>query len=205
MIGKLTGKVDSVGEDSLIVDVMGVGYEVSCSTRTLTSLPPVGETLTLFVETYVREDQIRLFGFLTEADRSWFRLLQSVQGVGAKVALAILSTHTAIDLANAIAMQDKAMVARAPGIGPKVAQRLVTELKDKIPMSTGAGEAQQSGMSAVGEVPKNAAAVDAVSALTNLGYAAPQASAAIAQAAKQIEGEPKAEDLIRLGLRELAK
>ncbi len=205
MIGKLTGKVDTVGEDSVIVDVMGVGYEVSCASRTLASLPQAGENLTLFIETYVREDQIRLFGFLTDADRSWFRLLQSVQGVGAKVALAILSTHTAVDLANAIAMQDKAMVARAPGIGPKVAQRLVTELKDKIPMSMGSGETLQSGVAGIGEVPKNAAAVDAVSALTNLGYGAPQASAAIALAAKQIEGEPKAEDLIRLGLRELAK
>ena len=126
MIGKLRGIVDSYGEDWVILDVGGVGYLVSCSTRTLTALPPAGEAAALSIETYVREDQIRLFGFSTDLERDWFRLLQTVQGVGTKVALAILSTLKAADLASAIALGDKAMIARAPGVGPKVALRMIT-------------------------------------------------------------------------------
>ena len=133
MIGKLKGVIDSYGEDSVILDVNGVGYLVHCSGRTLQELPRVGEAATLSIETYVREDQIRLFGFLTDVERQWFRLLQTVQGVGAKVALAVLGTLKPADLASAIALRDKAMVARTPGVGPKVAERIVTELKDKAP------------------------------------------------------------------------
>src|SRR3974390_957123 len=133
MIGKLKGVIDSYGEDSVILDVNGVGYLVHCSARTLQELPRVGEAAALAIETYVREDQIRLFGFMTDVEREWFRLLQTVQGVGAKVALAVLGTLKPADLASAIAMRDKAMVARAPGVGPKVAERIVTELKDKAP------------------------------------------------------------------------
>src|SRR6202051_2499478 len=133
MIGKLKGVIDSYGEDSVILDVNGVGYLVHCSGRTLQELPRVGEAATLSIETYVREDQIRLFGFLTGVERTWFRLLQTVQGVGAKVAFAVLGTLKPADLANAVATRDKAMIARSPGVGPKVAERIVNELKDKAP------------------------------------------------------------------------
>src|SRR5256885_5138948 len=133
MIGKLRGIIDSYGEDHIIVDVNGVGYVVHCSARTLQALPAQGEPVTLSIETHVREDQIRLFGFTSDVEREWFRLLQTVQGVGTKVALAILSTLRPADLASAIAMRDKAMVARSPGVGPKVAERVVTELNDKAP------------------------------------------------------------------------
>jgi len=133
MIGKLKGILDSIGDESIIIDVGGVGYEVHCSARTLGSLPAINEPCTMMIETHVRETEIKLFGFANDMERDWFKLLQSVQGVGAKVALAIQSTLSAGDLASAIALQDKAMVARAPGVGPKVAQRIVLELKNKVP------------------------------------------------------------------------
>ena len=133
MIGKLKGIIDCYGADYVILDVGGVGYQVHCPARTLQALPAPGEAATLSIETHVREDQIKLFGFLTDMDREWFRLLQTVQGVGAKVALAVLSTLKTSELAYAVAMRDKATVARAPGVGPKVAERIVTELKDKAP------------------------------------------------------------------------
>ena len=133
MIGKLKGIINSYGEDHVILDVNGVGYLVHCSARTLQALPATGAPVTLAIETHVREDQIRLFGFLLDGEREWFRLLQTVQGVGTKVALSILGTLTPADLASAIALRDKAMVARSPGVGPKVAERIVTELKDKAP------------------------------------------------------------------------
>src|SRR6201999_4480501 len=125
--------IDSYGEDFIVLDVHGVGYLVHCSARTLQALPAPGEAATLSIETHVREDQIRLFGFLSDAEREWFRLLQTVQGVGTKVALAVLGTLKPADLASAIALRDKAAVARTPGVGPKVAERIVTELKDKAP------------------------------------------------------------------------
>src|ERR1700735_3387133 len=133
MIGKLKGLIDSYGEDFVILDVGGVGYQVHCSSRTLQSLPSPGEAAVLSIETYGREDQIKLFGFKSDIEREWFRLLQTVQGVGAKVALAVLGTLSPPDLANAIALRDKAAVTRPPGVGPKVAERIVTELKDKVP------------------------------------------------------------------------
>src|SRR5438105_9169589 len=133
MIGKLKGIIESYGEDFIIVDVNGVGYVVHCSARTLQALPARGEPVALSIETHVREDQIRLFGFLSDVEREWFRLLQTVQGVGTKVALSVLSTLRPADLATAVAMRDKAMVARTPGVGPKVAERICTELKDKAP------------------------------------------------------------------------
>src|SRR5437764_672014 len=131
MIGKLKGIIDSYGEDNVVIDVNGVGYVVHCSARTLQSLPPRGDPVALAIETHVREDQIRLFGFTGDIEREWFRLLQTVQGVGTKVALSILSTLKPTELATAISMRDKAMVARSPGVGPKVAARVVTGLKDK--------------------------------------------------------------------------
>ena len=125
MIGKLKGVIDSYGEDHIIVDVNGVGYVVHCSARTLQALPPTGDPVSLAIETHVREDAIRLFGFQSDIEREWFRLLQTVQGVGAKVALAVLGTLPPAELANAIALRDKAAVTHTPGVGPKVAERIV--------------------------------------------------------------------------------
>ena len=204
MIGKLKGIVDSIGEDHLILDVNGVGYVVHASTRTLGNLPAIGEMLTLAVETHVREDMIRLFGFANELERDWFRLLQSVQGVGAKVALSLQSVLTPGDLASAIALQDKAMVSRAPGVGPKVAQRIVAELRDKAPAWSGTAAAEIGLQSALGAGQAPSAVADAVSALTNLGYSALQASGAIARALKNAGNDPGSAQLIRLGLKELA-
>jgi Holliday junction DNA helicase RuvA len=205
MIGKLKGLIESYGQDSVIVDVNGVGYEVHCSARTLQELPGVGQPATLSIETHVREDQIRLFGFVTEIEREWFRLLQTVQGVGAKVALAVLGTLKPSELASAIAMRDKAMVARTPGVGPKVAERIVTELKDKAPAYTNVDPALVRLSGALDDKRAPAPVTDAVSALVNLGYAQAQAAAAIAAAARSAGEGAEATTLIRLGLRELAK
>ena len=210
MIGKLRGLVDAVGADHAIIDVGGVGYEVACSSRTLSALPAPGEAVTLSIETHVREDAIKLYGFLTEAERGWFRLLQSVQGVGAKVALSILSTLDVGHLANAIALQDKSMVTRAPGVGPKVALRIVNELKDKAPplalvttQVAGHVPSQTNSVKSGSIAPSPAA--EAVSALLNLGYAPLQANAAISAAMSKAGETARTEDLIRLGLKELAR
>jgi Holliday junction DNA helicase RuvA len=210
MIGKLRGLVDAVGADHAIIDVGGVGYEVACSSRTLSALPAPGEAVALSIETHVREDAIKLYGFLTEAERGWFRLLQSVQGVGAKVALSILSTLDVRQLANAIALQDKSMVTRAPGVGPKVALRIVNELKDKVPplalvttQVAGHAPSQTNGVKSGSVAPSPAA--EAVSALLNLGYAPLQANAAISAAMSKTGETARTEDLIRLGLKELAR
>jgi holliday junction DNA helicase RuvA len=205
MIGKLKGMIESYAQDSVIVDVNGVGYEVHCSARTLQELPGVGQPAVLSIETHVREDQIRLFGFVTEIEREWFRLLQTVQGVGAKVALSVLGTLKPSDLASAIAMRDKAMVARAPGVGPKVAERIVTELKDKAPAYTNVDPALVRLSGALDDKRAPAPVTDAVSALVNLGYAQAQAAVAIAAAARSAGEGAEATTLIRLGLRELAK
>ena len=205
MIGKLKGLIESYGQDSVILDVNGVGYEVHCSARTLQELPGIGQPAALSIETHVREDQIRLFGFVTEIEREWFRLLQTVQGVGAKVALAVLTTLKPSELASAIAMRDKAMVARAPGVGPKVAERIVTELKDKAPAYTNVDPALVRLSGALDDKRAPAPVTDAVSALVNLGYAQAQAAAAIAAAARSAGEGAEATTLIRLGLRELAK
>jgi Holliday junction DNA helicase RuvA len=202
LIGKLKGRVDSLDEEGLIVDVGGVGYLVAASARTLRALPALGEPVSLFIETQVREDAIRLFGFLTNAERDWFRLLQSVQGVGAKVALGILGALPGDALASAIARQDKAMMARAPGVGPKLAARLVLELKDKAP-ALGAGDFGAAAAPAASTLPKTAE--DAVLALTGLGYARPQASAAVAKAFGALGAEATTAALIRAGLKELAQ
>ena len=202
MIGKLTGRVDCTGEDWVILDVSGVGYLVHGSTRMLAGLPAPGEVATLWIETHVREDQIRLFGFASGVERDWFRLLQGVQGVGVKVSLAILSTLQPDDLTNAIALQDKGLVARAPGVGPKVAQRIVNELRDKAPLAEA--------MLPRGAIPGTAngagtPVTDAVSALTNLGYGPSEASTAVAAALAELGEGSATEDLIRQGLKELAR
>jgi Holliday junction DNA helicase RuvA len=205
MIGKLKGIVDSYGEDCIILDVNGVGYLVHCSARTLQELPAVGQAATLSIETHVREDQLRLFGFASDLEREWFRLLQTVQGVGAKVALSVLGTLKPADLAGAIAMRDKAMVARAPGVGPKVAERIVTELKDRAPAYAGLDPAVVRLSGTVEEKRAPQPVADAVSALVNLGYGRPQAASAIAVAVRSAGERADAANLIRLGLKELAK
>jgi Holliday junction DNA helicase RuvA len=205
MIGKLTGTIDSVGEDFLILDVHGVGYLVHCSARTLQNLPAAGQTVALAIETYVREDQIRLFGFFSATEREWFRLLQTVQGVGAKVALAILSTLKPADLATAIAMRDKASITRTPGVGPKVAERIVTELKDKTPALAAVDPAVVKLTGAVEDNRAPRPVADAISALVNLGYGQPQATAAVAAAAREAGEDAETARLIRLGLKELSR
>ena len=204
MIGKLKGVVDSYGEDYLILDVQGVGYQIYCTGKTMGTLPRPGEAAALSIETHVRETEIKLYGFSSDLEREWFNLLQSVQGVGAKVALAILDTLSPGDLASAIALQDKAMVARSPGVGPKVAQRIVLELKFKAPALSGDATGTIGLQQELGEGVASSNVADAVSALTNLGYGAPQASAAIAAAVKNAGEEADAQTLIRVGLKELA-
>lgn len=205
MIGKLSGIVDSYGDDWVIIDVGGVGYQVNCSSRTLQGLPQVGERATLSIETYVREDVIRLYGFTTDLEREWFRLLQTVQGVGAKVALAVLGTLKPGDLATSIALQDKGALSRAPGVGKKVAERIVTELRDKAPAYSSADPMVVRLQSELEDKRAPRPVADAVSALINLGYAQVQASAAIAAAQRSAGGAATAEQLIRLGLKELAR
>ncbi|NIX77910.1 Holliday junction branch migration protein RuvA [Microvirga terricola] len=205
MIGKLKGVIDSYGEDFIILDVHGVGYVVHCSSRTLQNLPPAGEAAILSIETHVREDMIRLFGFKSDAEREWFRLLQTVQGVGAKVALGILSVLDPGTLGTAIATSDKAAVARGPGVGPKLAQRIVAELKDKVPAFSGVDPALIRLSDSVEDKSAPVPVADAVSALVNLGYPQAQASAAIAAALKHAGETPEAKTLIRLGLKELAR
>ena len=204
MIGKLKGTVDSFGTDWVIVDVGGVGYQVHCSGRTLDQLPHEGEPVTLAIETHVRETEIKLFGFRADIEREWFRLLQNVQGVGARVALAILSTLTPGDLASAIALQDKAAVARAPGVGPKVAGRIVSELKDKAPAMGGQPADVAQFQASVGDGLAGSAVQDAVSALQNLGYSSQQASLAVAAAVREAGEGAESAKLIRLGLKELS-
>lgn len=207
MIGRLTGKVAFQGEDFVILDVNGVGYEVHGSSRLLASLAGEEGPVTLAIETYVREDAIRLFGFRLEEERQWFRLLQSVQGVGAKVALAVLGACTPADIANAIALQDKDAI-RAPHVGPKLAARIIAELKDKAPALTAAGIALPMGQATTASAARGgaaAASAEAVSALVNLGYPQLQASAAVSVALKELGAEARTEQLIRRGLKELAR
>jgi Holliday junction DNA helicase RuvA len=204
MIGKLKGVIDSVDEEALILDVNGVGYLVSASTRTLGALPAVGAAAELLIETHVREDAIRLYGFLTAGERDWFRLLQCVQGVGAKVALGILGALSADALSTAVARQDKATMARAPGVGPKLAARLVLELKDKAPALAPAGfDHAEAGFERAPKLAK--AAEDAVLALVGLGYGQPQAAAAVARISAQLGPAAETAALIRAGLKELAQ
>ncbi|MEP9387226.1 Holliday junction branch migration protein RuvA [Mesorhizobium sp. KR9-304] len=206
MIGKLKGTLDEIGEDHCMVDVHGVGYVAHCSARTLAQLPGPGEAVTLFIETYVREDMIRLYGFQSPLEREWFRLLQNnVPGVGAKVALAILSTLAPADLANAIALRDIATVSRAPGVGKKVAERIVTELKNKAPAYAGTASGMIGLKQELGEGVAPAPIADAVSALVNLGYSRDIAANAIAAAMKSAGEDADSPKLIRLGLKELAR
>jgi Holliday junction DNA helicase RuvA len=204
MIGKLKGTIDEIGEDHCILDVHGVGYVVFCPARTLAGLD-AGEAAVLHVDTYVREDMIRLYGFSSTLEREWFRLLQNVQGVGAKVALSVLSSLAPGELASAIALRDLAMVSRAPGVGKRVAERIVTELKGKAPALAGEASAGIGFAQELGEGAAPAPAADAVSALTNLGYSRDVAANAVAAAMKAAGEGADSAKLIRLGLKELAR
>jgi holliday junction DNA helicase RuvA len=204
MIGKLRGRIDAIGESFLIIDVNGVGYEVQASARTLRNLKP-GDDAALTIDTHVREDAIRLFGFQSEYERSWFRTLQTIQGVGAKVALAVLGIMSPQDLASAIALGNSAAVEEAPGVGKKLAQRIVAELRDKVPaMPVGAVGAHAAGGTASPAAVSSQGAAEAISALTNLGYNPAQASAAIAAAIKELGANSETAALIKRGLKELA-
>lgn len=202
MIAHLKGILVSTSADSAVVDVGGVGYLFGASARTLSALGPKGEAVTVHTEMLVGEDFVRLIGFAHETERDWFRLLTGVQGVGARVALAILSVLDGTELHRAVAAQDKAMVARANGVGPKLAERIVRELKDKTgtiasgPLPIGAATAQ----------PVGSLAADAVSALTGLGFRPAEASAAVAAAESELEaGNTSLDALVRLALKKAAK
>ena len=207
MIGKLRGTVDAIGEAYAVIDVNGVGYEVQCSARMLRNVD-LGQEVSLTIDTHVREDAIRLFGFQSELERSWFRALQTIQGVGAKVALSVLGILGPQDLANAIALNDWAVVEQAPGVGKKLAQRIVAELKDKAPALTVAGLAsppKKPGAETAAAPHANTATAEAISALTNLGYGPAPASAAVAVASRELGSEADTAKLIRRGLKELAR
>jgi Holliday junction DNA helicase RuvA len=204
MIGKLKGKVDAVGESFLIVDVNGVGYEVQASSRTLRNLK-IGDDVALTIDTHVREDAIRLFGFQSEFERSWFRTLQTIQGVGAKVALSVLGILGPQELANAVALGNWAAVEEAPGVGKKLAQRIVAELKDKAPSLSVAGLPTPAGSIAAVVPPVGLAAAESISALTNLGYNPAQANTAVALAARELGDTAETAALIKRALKELAR
>jgi holliday junction DNA helicase RuvA len=203
MIAKLAGILDQVSADAAIVDVGGVGYLAFCSTRTLGRLPPLGTPVRLLIETHVREDHIHLYGFADAAERDWFQLLTTVQGVGARLALSVLSALGPEQLHLAIVAQDRALLAQADGVGPRLAARIVNELRDK------AGSLAQAPPSvlpapAAGARPGEDAAADAIAALVNLGYRRAEAYGAVAAAAQRLGAAAAAEALIRAGLQELA-
>jgi Holliday junction DNA helicase RuvA len=205
MIAKLSGTLDSIGPDGAVIDVGGVGYLAFCSTRTLGRLPPSGGAVRLFVETHVREDHIHLYGFIDAAERDWFRLLTTVQGVGARLALAVLSAIAPEALTLAIAAQDRAALARADGVGPRLAGRIVNELRDKV---GAVGLAAPSNTVAPAGVPAGAvtgAIADAVSALENLNIGRAEAYGAVTAAARRLGDSAAVEALITAGLQELAQ
>jgi Holliday junction DNA helicase RuvA len=202
MIGKLTGRVDFVGADHAIVDVGGVGYQVHCPSSTLSRLAP-GATVSLAIETKVSEEAIRLYGFLSPDEREWFRLLQTVQGVGARVALSVLSALKVSELERAVVLGDKAVVGRAQGIGPKLATRIVTELKDKAPamaLARGAGVGERAGL----QTPRPIES-DAIAALVKLGYSQGAAAQAVARAGSGLGDAAALDALLRESLRQLAR
>lgn len=199
MIARLRGVLDTVTADNAVIDVNGVGYLVSASTRTLANLGRIGGEVTLHIETHIREDAFQLFGFLATSERDWFRLLQSVQGVGARVALAILSVLTADELHTAIANRDKAMVGRASGVGPKLAERIVNELKDK------AGGIEGVMLPGGSAVPASGIAADALSALANLGYKPAEANRVVAAAIDEADEGADVGTIVRLALKKAAR
>ena len=204
MIAHLKGLLSATGMDNAVIDVGGVGYLVGMSSRSLSALGSPGEAVTVHTEMLVGEDFVRLVGFASEAERDWFRLLTGVQGVGARVALAILSALEPADLHRAIAMQDKAMVARANGVGPKLAERIVRELKDKVG-TIPTGPLAIGGVSIAVAGPEGSAAADAMSALGNLGFKPFEASTAVAAAQADLGEDATLDALVRLALRKAAK
>ncbi|MCC7275759.1 MAG: Holliday junction branch migration protein RuvA [Alphaproteobacteria bacterium] len=204
MIARLSGVLDAIETDGCVVDVGGVGYLVYCSGKTLSRLPRVGEPVVLAVITHVREDHIHLYGFLDGAEREWFRLLTTVQGVGSKVALAILSVLAPGELGAAIALQDRTALTRADGVGPKLAARILVELKDKAAGLAVVVPLAAARTAAVAGGPLAGAADDAVSALVNLGYRRVEAFGAVAAAQRRLGAEAALDALIRAGLQELA-
>ena len=200
MIAHLSGHVFEIGEDSVIIDVGGVGYILYCSARTLANLPPVGEAVSVHVETQFKAESLTLYGFEAGAERSWFRLLQTVQGVGARVALALLSALTPDQLAQAITAKDKAAFTQASGVGPRLAQRLISELQSKVgEMPAAAAVTLPSQAGAAGSGPLE----NAASALINLGYGRSEAHGAVAKASAGLGENADVEALIRAGLKEL--
>lgn len=234
MIGHLKGTLEAVGDDWILLDVGGVGYEIACPSRLLSQMPEIGGAVSLSIETYVREEAIRLYGFGSLNEREWFRLLMTVQGVGAKVALAILGVLDGDEVGNAILMEDRAAIQRAPGVGKRVAERLVSELKSKVPsLSASLSSDRPAARSASGASPlpgaegpedrsgaapeldkelgqklaqelAMAASRDAISALVNLGYGEMQVRPIIIRLLQEAEGAPEVASLIRRGLKELA-
>ena len=200
MIGKLSGIVDSIAEDAVILDVGGVGYLVHCPATTLSRLA-AGAHASLMIEMKVSDDAIRLYGFAGAEEREWFRLLQTVQNVGSKVALSVLSTLSPRELQRALALGDKAMIGRAPGVGPKLALRIATELKDKAPAMMLRGDDD---MHAPVAAPRGPAA-DAVAALLKLGYSEGQAAEAVARATNDLGDDAEAGALIRDALRGMGR
>jgi Holliday junction DNA helicase RuvA len=203
MIAKLTGILDHIGPDGAVIDVGGVGYLCFCSTRTLGQLPPSGGPARLLIETHVREDHIHLYGFIDAVERDWFRLLTTVQGVGARLALAILSVVPPNELTLTIVAQDKAMLTRADGVGPRLAARIVNELKDKVGGLALAATNSTAPTPSAGVDPGPTG--DAVSALVNLGYRRAEAFGAVAAASRRLGDGAKVDALIRAGLQELAQ
>ena len=201
MIAKLKGLVDNTGDGWAIIDVNGVGYLVFCSGRTLGRLGP-GEVAEVLIETHVREDHIHLYGFFDAIERDWFKLLTTVQGVGVKVALAMLTVLNPDELFHAVVAADEAMITQAPGVGPKLASRIISELKDKVGALASAPGAVEAGD--ISPAPPGGPIADATSALVNLGYRPSQALAAVSRAAGRIGGDAGVEILIREGLGELA-
>jgi Holliday junction DNA helicase RuvA len=205
MIGKLTGRLDSAFDGGCIFDVNGVGYLVACSARTLSALPAAPGVGSLLIETVVREDAILLYGFADAAERDWYRTLTAIQGVGPKVALGLLSTLSPADLARALIAGDRGAISRAPGVGAKLAARLVAELQGKVgALPTGPGLSPGTVTIAAQLPPEQRDQADAISALTNLGWKRPEAAAAVARVAKRLGEGAELEPLIREALKELA-
>jgi Holliday junction DNA helicase RuvA len=198
VIARLTGILAETSADGAVIDVGGVGYQVLASARTLDALGPIGGEVHLLTELQVREDGWTLFGFGSAGERETFRILTSVQGVGGRVALAILSTFTPDDLARAVSSSDKAMIARANGVGPKLAARIANELQGKLGAPGLAGAAGS-------PLPRQGAAADAMSALANLGFKPAEASAAVAAANEELGPDASLDALVRLALRKAAK
>jgi Holliday junction DNA helicase RuvA len=203
MIAKLAGLVDQIGPEAAVIDVGGVGYLAFCSTRTISRLPAVGSVASLLIETHVREDHIHLYGFVDAAERDWFRRLTTVQGVGARLALAILSAMAPDQLGLAILAQDKVALTRAEGVGARLATRIVNELRDKV----GGGAGAATSPVPITSAPDTDAgpAADAVSALVNLGYRRTEAFGAVATAARRLGSGADTGALIRAGLQELVR